>query len=105
MQSFDAPANANTPAISPLLWFKLPMAAYATAIDVAGYQLRGWAAMHQAMIEMNRSVWRVGQTEPTDAKDLETSPVFASAAADVRSAGAAMIQAQLDAMEAFRRSA
>ena len=105
MKPFEAPANANIPATLPMLWLQLPMAACATAIDVATCQLRGWTAMHQAMVDLSWSAWRPEQAEPASTEPQETSPGLASTVADVRSAGAAMLQAQLDAMQAFRRSA
>ena len=105
MKPFDAPANANMPAASPLLWFQLPMASYAAAMDIAGYQVRYWAAFQQAALNLSQGVWRALPAASLDVIDREPSPMVACTAADLRSAGAAVIQAQMDAMEALRRSA
>ena len=105
MKPFDAPANANTPPAAPPLWFSFPMAAGAAAIDIAAFQLSWWAkvhaAMHGAALDMRTTLWGIGA--PAHAED--PSPVISQVAADMRAVGAAVLQAQIDTMQAFRHSA
>ncbi len=104
MKPFDPPANSNTPAAAPMLWL-LPMASYAATMDVMTYQLRYWAALNRAALDLSQTAWSLPARPIAAARNEAASPAMACAAADMRAAGAAMLQAQKDAMDALRRSA
>lgn len=101
MRPFDPPANANLPAVAAPFWLQLPAASYAAAVDLAVAQLQYWSALHEVMFNMHRRMWGGAAA----VRAAEDSPVMALTAADMRSAGAAVFQAQRDAMAAWRRSA
>ena len=97
MRPFDLPANANTPVSPALYWANWPLEVCAVASELAANHYRGWADMQRSLFA---AAW--GLSSETSA---EQSPLVALAAADMRAAGAAMWQAQKDAIDAFRHSA
>lgn len=93
MKPCDLPANANTPPYVAALWAGLPYTMWTLSLEMAVQNWRFMAAAQQAAVN---ALTAAGATEE--------SPVAACAAADVREAGAAVLRAQLDAIDTIRRA-
>ena len=103
MEPFEAPANANHTSATTG-WLEWPMAAYAVQMDLAARQWAVWTDAHRAMVDATARAWGAFDVAPRETEDA-APPAIALATADLRAAGRAMWRAQMDAVDALRRSA
>ena len=101
MKPFDLPANANAPISPAHYWTSWPLDSYAAVLELAAMQYRCWARTQEALFA---GAWGLATMADAGAPQ-DQSPMFAVAAADMRAAGAAVLRAQMDALNAFRQSA
>lgn len=105
MSSDHLAANTNDPPFAVMSWAPWPAArpyiAAWTAVACAGFS--NWLVLHEAMLEAGCAVMRF----PHRADDAAATPAAAlsAAAEDLRACGEAVMQAQVDALEALRHSA
>lgn len=98
MMPFDAPANHNEPPAGPVaIWAVWPLAVCAVSLTVFARQCEVWGAAHRSLAQAASRLWDAGADE--------TPPLMAMATADVREASAAVWRAQMDVVDALRRSA
>lgn len=106
MSSDHLPANTNEPPFAAMSWAPWPasrpyIAAW-TAVACAGFS--NWLMLQEAMFEAGRAVMRFPH-HVDEAADTPAAAALSAAAEDLRDCGEAVMQAQVDALEALRHSA
>lgn len=110
MHADQRPANANTPPWTVTPWAAWPGLAPHMAVwsAVAAAGLENWVTLQRAWLDAGRDAMRRQQeaflAAPRDT-DGPGAVVLTATVEDMRECGAALLQSQIDALEAWRRSA